>query len=91
MYRNAPISEPIAVPDTYVSGIAHIEQMGGGLMRFTLFAGHHNLSDNEPERVIVSRIIMTKEDVKKAMLAVELALAGIEGMVHETVVERRKN
>jgi hypothetical protein len=61
-------SEPLelfAVPDMFVSGLASIESVGGGNLRFTLYALQK--VDGRNERVVVGRIIMSAEAVPDAM------------------------
>lgn len=49
--------DPIAVPDTFVSGLGNIEDLGCGCFRFTFFANQKSLIDGRCERVVVARLI----------------------------------
>lgn len=84
---NHPFVEPVAVPDTYASGLARVEEVTTDVFRFTLFARQSSLIDSTPERVIVSRIVMTRPEIEQALVAVEMALAGVGGAVGKTLVE----
>lgn len=56
MRRNLPVIEPIAVPDTFVSGVLSVDDLGGDLFRVTAYA-IQRCPDGECA-VIVSRHVM---------------------------------
>jgi hypothetical protein len=50
--------EPAIVPDTYVSGLYDVEDLGDGTFRFTFFAKQRSVHDGKEERVVVARIVI---------------------------------
>jgi hypothetical protein len=53
MNREIPLCEPVAVVDTFVSGVAHVEELSPNLYRGRLLRGEvhrlgRNLGGNEP-------------------------------------------
>lgn len=73
--NTSPLTEPIAVPDTYVSGLARIEDLGA-CFRFTYFSTHRPLcgGEHDLERVIVARIVMPKDAAAVGMIHAQAAL-----------------
>lgn len=74
MRVNSPITEPMAVPDVFVSGIHSVEDIGGGCMRFTYYVNQTSVHDGSPERVICLRVVAPREAVEPTMLAVARAI-----------------
>jgi hypothetical protein len=66
MHRN--VTEPIAVPDVFVSGVLSIEAIGGGCVRYTCYVNQTSPHDGTPERVICLRVVLPREAVIPAML-----------------------
>jgi hypothetical protein len=64
MYTHLPVIEPIAVTDTYVSGVACVENLGGDLFRITHYAVQRCTDSGMDCAVIVSRIIATEATIK---------------------------
>lgn len=66
------LSEPVVVPDIYVSGLAAVEDMGDGNWRLTCYAKQQSLYGGV-EYVVVSRVITTMpamlEGVRQVMVA----------------------
>jgi len=81
---SAPLTEPIAIVDTFASGLARIEDLGA-CWRFSYFAYHRPLhgGEHDLERVIVSRIIMPKEAAAAGMMHAHAAL-GTEAFIEAT-------
>jgi len=59
--KNLPLVESIAVPDTFISGASDIEDLGGGVYRFTFYALQRSCITGTTERVIVSKHICSWE------------------------------
>jgi hypothetical protein len=64
MYTHLPVIEPIAVTDTYISGVACVENLGGDVFRITHYAVQRCTDGGMDCAVIVSRIIATEETIK---------------------------
>lgn len=60
-----PLVEPTAVLDIYVGGLARIEKLGNGVLRFVLFSEQENSMGRE--RVIVARLIWAAADLPDAI------------------------
>lgn len=89
MPNGAPYTEPIAVPDVFVTDLARIERLRGGYMRFTFYAEQESIHDRTTERVIVARIVMSAEVVIEAAMAARMAVEGVEGAVGDIMVSRK--
>lgn len=68
MSANAPITEPLAVPDVFISGVLSIESIGGGCVRYTCYVNQISPHDGSPERVICLRVVAPREAVMPAAL-----------------------
>lgn len=70
-----PLTEPIAVPDTFVTGLARIEDLGA-CYRFTYFSSYRPLNGGEHdlERAIVARIVMPKDAAAVGMIQAQATL-----------------
>ena len=66
MFINLPVIEPIAVPDTYVSGVACVEDLGDDMFRITHYAVQRCPDGSTDYAVIVSRIIASASTIKSA-------------------------
>lgn len=76
MAEKIEMLEPFAVPDTFVSGLGSVENMGGGNYRFTFYtAQDHDL-------VVAAKLIMSIAAVPEAMhmTAVETHTCACEGV-----------
>jgi hypothetical protein len=84
------LTETTIVQDVFASGLARIEDVGGGCMRFTLYAWQKSMlyTDERREKVVVARIIMPAHAVKDAAMASLLALEGAEGAVGDVKLDR---
>jgi hypothetical protein len=58
--------EAFCVPDTFISGLGTIEEVGGGCFRFTFFACQ-TVAGRE-ERIVVAKLIAPLEVVPPAVL-----------------------
>lgn len=56
-YDLAPLIEPMLIQDVFVSGVARIEDAGGGLFRLVSYVNQEDEA-GRPYRVIVSRLIV---------------------------------
>lgn len=65
-----PLTEPIAIPDTYISGLARIEHLPGENMRFIFYTLQRPLDGPEHnlERVVVARLILSMQTVTSAAM-----------------------
>lgn len=91
MYGDDDLTEANIVHDVFASGLGRIEDVGGGVSRFTCYAYQKSTihKDRRRERVIVARICMPMADAVAAAKAILLAAEGIEGLVSDVVIERR--
>jgi hypothetical protein len=64
MYIHLPVIEPIAVTDTYVSGVACVEDLGDNMFRITHYAVQRCPDGVTDYAVIVSRIIASAATIK---------------------------
>lgn len=66
------LSEPVIVPDVFVSGLGEVEDLGGGCFRFTFFVKQH--IDGAEETVIVAKLIAPMEAVPPALFLAARAI-----------------
>jgi len=59
------IIEPIAVPDTFVSGVLSLEDLGSDLFRITAYAVQRCPHENKDYAVIVSRHVCTGMTIRR--------------------------
>ena len=77
--------EPFAVIDIFTCGLARVELLRGGNVRFTHFA-EQIAEDGNLERVVVSKLIMPMESIAEARRLTNLALtAAIRGEKPEAI------
>ncbi|MGE0290391.1 MAG: hypothetical protein AB7I42_25090 [Bradyrhizobium sp.] len=62
--------EIAVVPDTFVSGLAHIEDIGGGCLRFVCFVCQ------DGDRIVAARIVMPADALPDAIKKALAASAG---------------
>lgn len=60
--------EPFGVPDTFVSGLAEVEDIGGGVMRFVFYALH------DGERQVVAKLVAPTNAVPAAVMMASKAV-----------------
>lgn len=80
------LSEPVIVPDTFVSGVSHLEDLGGGLYRLVLYARQNSPYGGE-DFVIVSRLVMPIVAIIDGIQTAKTAIAykcccGVMGVRH---------
>jgi hypothetical protein len=84
VYSNqAPLVEHVAVQDIFVSGLARIDDIGGGNLRFTFFTKQRSsmFLDERTENVVTLRIVMHAAaacDGSKASLCAVSEFPGFE-------------
>lgn len=59
--KDLPLVETLAVTDVYVSGVADIEDLGGGNYRFTWYVRQRSPLTGKTERLIVARNVCSAE------------------------------
>ena len=93
MHAKEPLVENAIVPTTFVSGLARIEDVGGGMLLFTFYEYRKStvFADERRERVVVARIAMAASIVPEAALAAEIAANGVLGAVGEIVLARARH
>lgn len=62
-----PLTEPAVVQDVFASGLAEIQDAGGGCVRFVLYS-IHTCVDGKAERVVVAKIVMPACAVPEAVM-----------------------
>lgn len=67
MLGSAVITEPIAVPDIFVSELYSIEEIGSGICRITYVTNLISPHDASWEKVISARILIPKDQIAPAM------------------------
>lgn len=80
--------EPIAVTDTFASGVARVEPLGNGLVRLTFYARRSSLYEDATHGEIVARIVIPISDLIAARPAVDIAAERIEGAVGDILVTK---
>lgn len=79
------LSEPVAVEEVYVSGLAHVEDMGDGNYRLTFFQRRQSLYGGV-ENVVACRMVATPQamldGVKTVMGALGRRCCGVGLRVH---------
>lgn len=90
MPNSHPLCENVAVPDTFVTGLARIERVGGGNLRFTFSVTQRStiFEDARKERVIVARIVISARAALVAAKAAIVAAFGIGGIVEDIPIDR---
>jgi len=68
MRSNAPITEPMAIPDIFISEVHSFEAIGGGCVRVTCTVNQTSVHDGTPERVVCLRVVLPREAIIPAML-----------------------
>jgi hypothetical protein len=89
LHAPEPLTESTVVQDIFASGLARIEDVGGGNFRLTLYAFQKSVifEDQRRERVVVARLVIPKGPLLEAAKACIYASQGIEGAVGETYIE----
>lgn len=59
--KDLPLVESLAIADVYVSGVADIEDLGGGNYRFTWYVRQRSTLTGKTERLIVARNVCSAE------------------------------
>jgi len=61
----APVTEPIAIPDVYATGLLRVESVGAGAFRFVFTVDQQSVA-GDMEKVIVCRIILSADSAREA-------------------------
>lgn len=80
--------EPLAVADTFASGVARVEPLGNGLVRLTFYARRASLHENATHGEIVARIVIPISSMIAARPSVDMAAERIEGAVGDILVTK---
>lgn len=64
-YQEIHTIDPFGVADTFVSGLAEVEDIGSGCLRFVFYA-KHRVGDKE-EWIVVAKLIAPKDAVPAAI------------------------
>jgi hypothetical protein len=88
-----PLAEPVVIPDIFASGLARIEDIGGGNLRFTFYTTQRStlFVDERPEHVIVERLVMPLGAVQQAIQAALIAIEGVQGVVNDIVLDTARH
>lgn len=62
--HQAPVAEPFVVQDIFASGLLRVENLGGGVYRFVMFANQVS-AFGEAERIVVARIVMPADAARE--------------------------
>lgn len=69
--------EPCPIADIFCSGLAKVENVGGGCLRFYLYTLQAPLNgEGEAERVLVAKIVAPASAVPDAILQMAAAIGG---------------
>jgi len=66
------MTEPVIVPDVFVSGLGEVEDLGGGCFRFVFYVKQH--IDGAEETTIVAKLIAPMEAVPPALFLAARAI-----------------
>jgi hypothetical protein len=61
-----PLVEPAIVPDTFVSELHDVEDLGERVFRFTFVTNQKSVIDGKDEKVISLRVVITASAVLRA-------------------------
>jgi hypothetical protein len=92
VYNVDDVTEHAPPQDVFVTGLAGIEDAGGGNLRFTFYTLKRSrmYADRRTEKVLASvSIVMPADLAGVAAQATILAAEGIEGIIHGIPVERK--
>lgn len=83
------LTEHHVVPDTFVTGLARIERVGGGNLRFVFTTRQHStvFSDGRIENVITAKIVINRKATATAAKAALLAVFGVGGVVGDIAID----
>jgi hypothetical protein len=70
--ETCPLVDSGYVPDTFVSGLGGVEEVGGGCYRFIFFARHQG--DDGNERTVVAKLVAPMEAVPPALFLAARAI-----------------
>ncbi len=76
----APLVEPIAVQDVYVSGVSEAEDISDGLLRLTFYANQRSVTGDR-ERVIVDRVVLSA-GAAEALVIILMEALGLRLRTH---------
>ena len=65
--RNGYI-EPVCCPDTFVTGLAYVEECAPGVMRFVFYCDQTCSLDRSAEKAICAKIVMEKGNSIESMM-----------------------
>lgn len=91
MYDVGDVTEHGPVQDFYVSGLAGIEDVGGGNLRFTFYVVKKSrmYHDRRMEKVLCQiAVVMHGEAAEIGAQATLLAKAGLQGVIHGIRVDQ---
>jgi len=78
-----PLSEPVIVPDVYVTGLHDVEHLGEGDYRFIFYVKQKGPDGISEERLLVARMVMSTTGIflacKRALKAIGLTCCGAFG------------
>lgn len=91
MHVDEDLTEAEIIHDIFVSGLGRIEDVGGGVARFTFFTYQKStvFKDRRREKVVAARICMPMAEAMAAAKATLIAAGKIEGLVGNVIIERR--
>jgi hypothetical protein len=64
--KHLPLVETLAIPDTFVSGLAEMDDLGGGQYRFTWYVLQRSPLTGQMERSIVAKFVCSAEAAMSA-------------------------
>jgi hypothetical protein len=73
--EGAPLVEPTAVHDIFVSGMARVDNVGPDFYRLTFYADSVNTFDGRPERTVVARFVIADGTIRRCIKYVLAQLA----------------
>lgn len=73
--EDAPLVEPTAVHDIFVSGMARVDGVGPDLFRLTFYADGVNSFDGRKERTVVARFVIAGITIRRCITYVLAQMA----------------
>lgn len=83
------LAEHVVVPDVFVTGLARVERVGGGCLRFTFFTRQRSVifTDGRAELIVTARIVIPVTATCSAAKIALMASLGVGGVIDDVMVD----